>query len=1356
MSYTHLHLHTEYSLLDGFNNIKKLASHLKEIGAQACAISDHGNMFGVLEFYKTLKANGIKPILGMEAYIHDLPNIDDKPTKRNSPYHLCLFAKNETGYKNLMYLSSMAYIKGFYNRPRINKKRLREYSDGLICSSACLAGEVARNLNVNSSWAHKTNPQGYEYTKNAILWFKEVFGDDYYIEIMRHGLRDELSIDDDLIRIAMQTNTKIIATNDAHYLNKSEAFDQKLAIKINTARFDDDIDEGDDESLKIPPDERMKKRLLSEFYVKSYDEMMEIFADIPEAVENTNEIAHKCNLELKLGDATPPNFKFTCEEAKKIGLALPEPENLYSLANDSVLFEKMCHDGLDERLKFIDASKHDEYKKRLEREIATIENMKFPGYMLIVSDFIKWAKAQGIPVGPGRGSAAGSLVSYALKITDLDPLPYNLLFERFLNPERISMPDIDVDFCQDRRGEVIRYVAKKYGEYNVAQVATFGKMLAKAVVRDVARVMEVPYEAANNFAKLIPDELGITLMAHKNKKGEMEDGAYEKEPKIAEAIEADTSGILGKVWQYACELEGLNRNAGTHAAGVVISNEPLWEKTPLWQPSKNEPWQHATQYSKDYLEEVDLIKFDFLGLKTLTVIDNAKKQIKRTYGKDIIWEEIDFNDPKVYETIQGGDTIGIFQIESDGMQALAKKLKPDCFEDIIAMIALYRPGPLNSGMVDDFIDIKHGKKEVSYAFDSLKPILSPTYGVIVYQEQVMQVVQEIGGFSLGGADLVRRAMSKKKEDEMLRLKTQYLEGAKSKGYDEQKASDLFELIMKFAEYGFNKSHSAAYGMVCFQTAYLKTYYPAEFMAALITSESNNIDKIVKYKEEINRVGYEMLPPSINKSYDDFAVTKDENGKDAIIFGLGAIKGLGEVPIKVILEARKDGDFKSLEDFVERTGKIKINESENGSDKMDKKGYEAMIKSGCLDCLNVSRKTMMRNIDNILEASRLANKANKELADGLFADDESLQENNFKMPELIDVGEYDKNELLGFEKEMVGFYLSGHPLDEYDEQIKNIAHTQISDISSCDEGEILVIATIEKSESKITKKGSKMHILTLMDKSASTELTAFDSYAKIEGRGSGPFAFKLKIRKENDEIKLSLIEAYTLNEAKNVKLKAAKILPDEIEANAEIFANAHTSIKELAQIKTQSLVIAKIENFSTKTSKNGYEFALIDLIDESGGGEFFAFSNVIEKLDDVNNEEIYGIIFAPPKDENSKPSITDIIKKEQIADYKLAKKRESKNSQQSKQNAFSLEKQAQMAFGAVQKPIEITGELEISLDLKKLNHDIITQIYLQANEKRGENRLILSVKDEEKEQTLLYKTEYGVSSDFSDIIKQMLR
>ncbi|MCR2055662.1 DNA polymerase III subunit alpha, partial [Campylobacter helveticus] len=719
--FTHLHLHTEYSMLDGANKLKELALTLKEQGATSVAMTDHGNMFGAIDFYQTMRAQGLKPIIGLEAYLHNMDDLGDKSSRQR--FHLCLYAKNEVGYKNLMYLSSQSYIHGLYYYPRINKKLLEKHSEGLICSSACLQGEVNWHLNIHNERNVRFGAKGYEAAKEAALWYKRVFGEDFYFEIMRHGINDQRAIDDDIIRLSRELDVKIIATNDTHYTFKERADAHEVFMCIGMGkRFND-------------PD-RMRHSV-KEFYVKTAEQMSELFADIPEAISNTQDLANKCNLELKLGNPTPPNFKFTREYAKEFNIALPQEKVEFSFENDDLIFEYLCRKGLDERLKFIDEDKHEAYKERLETEIKIIKEMKFSGYMLIVHDFIKVAKDKNIPVGPGRGSAAGSLVAYSLKITDIDPIPYNLLFERFLNPERVSMPDIDVDFCQDRRGEVIDYVIDKYGSDKVAQVSTFNKLLAKGVIRDVARVLDISLQDVDEFIKLVPEELKITL-----------DEAYEKEPKIKEFIEKHPKGK--ELWEYAKALEGLNRNAGMHAAGLVISNESLWHKTPLFRQSKNDERHLITQYSKDHLEDVDLIKFDFLGLKTLTLIHNAIKLIKERYNKDIIWESIDVNDSKVYKTIQSGNTLGIFQIESDGMQSLNARLKPENFEDLVAVLALYRPGPMESGMLDDFIDRKHGLKKIVYPFDVLKEVLEPTYGVIVYQEQVMQIVQIIGGFSLGG------------------------------------------------------------------------------------------------------------------------------------------------------------------------------------------------------------------------------------------------------------------------------------------------------------------------------------------------------------------------------------------------------------------------------------------------------------------------------------------------------------------------------------------------------------------------------------------------------------------------------
>ncbi|NLK66929.1 MAG: DNA polymerase III subunit alpha [Campylobacteraceae bacterium] len=1095
--FTHLHLHTEYSLLDGANKIDELAGLLKSQGVKSVAMTDHGNMFGAIDFYKTMKKNGIKPIIGMETYLHNHDDISDKSDRQR--FHLILLAKNEVGYKNLMYLSSIAYIDGFYFNPRINKKLLREHSEGLVCTSACLQGEVSFHLNLSERNV-KRGAKGYEAAKAAALEYKEIFGDDFYLEIMRHGIEDQYNIDKQILQIAKETGIKVVASNDAHYPYKERAEAHEVFMCIAMAKNLDDPD-------------RLRHEM-KELYVKTSDEMSKIFADIPEAITHTQEIVDKCNLELDLGHPTPPNFKFTLEEAKKEGLTLPNPELEDDLENDKVLFEHLSKKGLEERLKFIDEEKHAEYKERLEKEIEIINSMRFPGYMLIVSDFINYAKKQGIPVGPGRGSAAGSLVSYALKITDIDPIPYSLLFERFLNPERISMPDIDVDFCQERRGEVIEYVIDKYGEYNVAQVATFGKLLAKGVIRDVARVCGMPYAEADKMAKLIPDQLGITL----NGKGEAgsekyKPGAFQLEPKIKELIENDTGA--NRVWKFALDLEGLNRNAGMHAAGVVISNEELWNKTPLFRQTNSGNGHLITQYTKDYLEDVDLIKFDFLGLKTLTVINDAMKLVKMRYGKEIVWEEIDVNTKEVYKTISSGNTLGIFQIESGGMQKLATDLKPDNFEDVIAMIALYRPGPMD--LIPEFCDRKHGKSEISYIIDDIKDILEPTYGIVVYQEQVMEIVQRIGGFSLGGADIVRRAMSKKIESEMIKIREEYLKGAVKKGYNEKKANELFDMIMSFADYGFNKSHAAAYTMITFQTAYLKTFYPAEFMAALLTSEENNLDKVAKYIDEIKRLNIEILPPSINESIRQFSAVEHE-GKDAIVFGMGAIKGVGGGAIENIVREREaNGAYRDVNDFASRIDNFKVN----------KRALDGLIKSGAMDCLNLSRKMLLQNVDNITEASKNAAKMASEMENSLFADFEEVGEVEVKL-DIID-SEYEQKQLLKLEKESLGIYLSGHPLDDYKNEIDGLDYTLSSEFDElADITETLVIGKIEELDIKITKRGSKMGILNILDLHGNFEMVVFDKLlGEIESLDveemERPHAFRVRIERDEAQYKISLNE-----------------------------------------------------------------------------------------------------------------------------------------------------------------------------------------------------------------------------------------
>ncbi|EAJ7579348.1 DNA polymerase III subunit alpha [Campylobacter upsaliensis] len=1103
--FTHLHLHTEYSMLDGANKLKELALTLKEQGATSVAMTDHGNMFGAIDFYQTMRSHGLKPIIGLEAYLHNMDDLSDKSSRQR--FHLCLYAKNEIGYKNLMYLSSQSYIHGLYYYPRINKKLLEKHSEGLICSSACLQGEVNWHLNIYNERNVRFGAKGYEAAKEAALWYKRVFGDDFYFEIMRHGINDQRAIDDDIIRLSKELDIKIIATNDTHYTFKERAEAHEVFMCIGMGKRLNDPD-------------RMRHSV-KEFYVKTSEQMSELFADIPEAISNTQDLANKCNLELKLGDPTPPNFKFTREYAKEFDITLPQEKVEFSFENDDLVFEHLCRKGLEERLKFVDEGKHDEYKARLETEIKIIKEMKFSGYMLIVHDFIKVAKDKNIPVGPGRGSAAGSLVAYALKITDIDPLPYNLLFERFLNPERVSMPDIDVDFCRDRRDEVIDYVIDKYGSDKVAQVSTFNKLLAKGVIRDVARVLDISLQDVDEFIKLVPEELKITL-----------DEAYEKEPKIKEFIEKHPKGK--ELWEYAKALEGLNRNAGMHAAGLVISNESLWNKTPLFRQSKNDERHLITQYSKDHLEDVDLIKFDFLGLKTLTLIHNAIKLIKERYNKDIVWESIDVNDSKVYKTIQSGNTLGIFQIESDGMQSLNARLKPENFEDLIAVLALYRPGPMESGMLDDFIDRKHGLKKIIYPFDVLKEVLEPTYGVIVYQEQVMQIVQIIGGFSLGGADVVRRAMGKKDPEKMAKLKDEFANGAEKQGYNRAKAEDLWELIVKFAGYGFNKSHSAAYGLITFQTAYLKTYYPSEFMAALLTSEQNKIENVAMYIEEMKKMDIKLLPPRINKAISEFSAIKQEDGTEAIVYGLGAIKSVGRPAIENILELRsKNGDFKDLHDFLSKIDTAKIN----------RRTLEGFIKAGSFDDFGFTRKCLFNNLDTLAESARKMAEVRKNSASSLFGAEELNADTKINI--MVDNSEFEAMEKLGYEKEILGIYISGHPLDKFFEEINGIEYTKSIDFENLKGGgEILSIGKVENFKSLMSKSGKRYGILEILDFYSSFETTIFESHIEeietiIKERKNDAFGFVLGFRNDDARLSFTLKAVRTLDEIKSGDFKAVK-------------------------------------------------------------------------------------------------------------------------------------------------------------------------------------------------------------------------
>jgi len=1151
--FTHLHLHTEYSLLDGANKLTNLVKQVKKLGMTSVAMTDHGNMFGAIDFYHQMKEADIKPIIGMEGYIHNGATLDDKSTKQR--FHICLFAKNKVGYENLMYLSSKAFIEGMYYFPRINKKELASHSEGLICTSACLQGEVNWHLNLSNDKNVKNGAKGYEGAKAVAQEYKDIFGDDFYLELMRHGIGDQLYIDKQILQLSKELDIKIIATNDTHYTypNDAQYHEAFMCIGMN----------------KLYDDPNRMRHSVHEFYLKSPQQMALLFADIPEAIANTQEIVDKIEEYVPVVKTpTPPNFKFTFEYAQNDGFKLSSDDK--DLA-DAQYFTYRCNIGLKNRLKHVPKERHQEYKDRLVFEMDIINSMKFPGYMLIVWDFVKVAKEMDIAVGPGRGSAAGSLVAYSLDITDIDPMKYDLLFERFLNPERVSMPDIDMDFMQARRGEVIDYVVEKYGRNQVAQIITFGSLLAKGVIRDVARVLEMPLSQADKMAKLIPDELGITLNG-KEKKGKFIEGAFQKEPKIAELIESDANAK--RVWEFAKKLEGLKRNSGIHAAGVVISNEELWKKTPIYKPSGEDTF--VTQYSLNYLEDVDLIKFDFLGLKTLDVIDNAIKLIKRRYDKVIDWHKIDENDPKVYEVIRGGNTVGMFQIESDGMQDLNRRLKPDSFEDLIAVLALYRPGPMESGMLDSFVERKHGREKIEYTFDVMEPILNNTYGVIVYQEQVMQIVQTVGGFSLGYSDIIRRAMGKKKD--MAAYNAEFSEGAKGQGHDYDKASKLFDLIEKFAGYGFNKSHSAAYAMVSFQTAWLKTYYPDEFMAALLTSDKDNTDKVVRYIDEVKRMGIVLGPPDVNHSHLEFsAITQDE--RDIILFGLGAIKGVGKSAVLSVIETReKDGEFTSIEDFVNRIEPSKVN----------KRFVESTIKSGGFDSFGFSRKALLEQLELIIETAKKASDAKKNAIGSLFGDDEEITRVELK---LTNCEEYGIKEILEFEKETLGFYVSGHPLDDYREQIEELNYTLSSEIESIKDGSFVIfIGKVEDVQKKISKKGNQFGIVNLMDFHGNIEIMLFsDKLEQLEDMDKDePIAFKAKITHTEMFTRIGVTKIMTLKQASKETKKVKKEIrekPQEplqlrikLDENTKILEDLYTMIRQNPGGRELKLIItSKLQN-----------------------------------------------------------------------------------------------------------------------------------------------------------------------------------
>lgn len=1013
----HLHNHTAYSLLDGATKIDTLVKRAKELGMPAVAITDHGVMYGAVDFYKACKKEGIKPIIGCEVYVAPHSRFDKRPNIDDSPYHLVLLVKNEVGYHNLVKLVSDGSLEGFYYKPRVDRELLANHSEGLVALSACLAGEVPQ----------KIMKDDYEGAKEAARWYHNLFGEEnYFLEVQNHGIYEQVKVNQQVAKIGQELGIPLVATNDNHYVYAEDAKTQDVMMCIQMGKTLDDAS-------------RMKFEG-NHFYLKSYDEMHQVLGEFPGALDNTVKIAQMCDFDFTFGENHMPIFE------------IPEGYTLEGY------LEALCQEELKHRYQ----NPSEEAYRRLAYELKTINQMGYAGYFLIVWDFIRFAREQRIYVGPGRGSAAGSLVSYCLRITDIDPLKYDLLFERFLNPERISMPDIDIDFCYERRGEIIDYVIEKYGQDRVAQIITFGTMAAKGAIRDVGRVMNVPIFTVNKVAKMIPGELGMTIQKAINSSNELQ-GIMASDPQIKELIET------------AQKLEGMPRHAGTHAAGVVISQERLDYYLPL---QKTNEGGITTQFAKENVEEIGLLKMDLLGLRTLTVINKAVDLVFADSGEIIDFDQVDVDDPMAYELLCRGDSIGVFQLESAGLRSILKELKPNNLEEIIALVALYRPGPLGSGMVEDFIERKHGRKEIEYLHPLLTPILRPTYGVILYQEQVMRVASDLAGFSLGEADLLRRAMGKKKPEIIAGLKQQFIEGATKNAIAAQTAEKIFELIAYFAGYGFNKSHSAAYAVVAFQTAYLKAHYPVAFMAALLTSVMDTTDRVSFYIAECRKMGINVLPPDVNESRENFQVVGG-----GIRFGLAAIKNVGKGAIASILEARNDeGRFKGLQDFCARVDLSQVN----------KRVLENLIKGGAFSSTEGNRMQLLSILDACIEQGNEMRKTLNSNQMSLFDfPDLSGLTRDFAPIPMADLPEFSHQEVLSMEKQILGLYVSGHPLDEYQQLFMTRTSMQIGDLTEeMDEERMTIGGIINHVKLSTTKRGEMMAYVQLEDLTGELEVLIF--------------------------------------------------------------------------------------------------------------------------------------------------------------------------------------------------------------------------------------------------------------------------
>lgn len=1030
--FVHLHVHSEYSLLDGMSRIKDLPVRAKELGMKAIALTDHGVMYGAVDFYKECKKNDIKPIIGCEVYVAPHSRFDKEAGRDNGYNHLILLAKNKTGYQNLSKLVSLSFVEGFYYKPRIDLEILEKYSEGLICLSACLAGSLSQAIIQDNM----------EKAEEIALWHKRVFKDDYYIEIQHNGLRQQIMVNQKLIQLARKLDIPLVATNDAHYLKKEDSYFHEVLLCIQTGK-------------RMSDEDRMRFET-QEFYIKSPEEMADYFSEFPDAIENTVKIAEKCNYNFEFGVTKLPNYDVPEEYATHLDY-----------------FKDLCYKGIKNRYGEKPA---EEVMSRLEYEISVIDKMGYVDYFLIVWDYINYAKSVGIPVGPGRGSGAGSIAAYAIGITDIDPLKYGLLFERFLNPERVSMPDFDVDFCYERRGEVIEYVERKYGKDHVSQIITFGTMAARMVIRDVGRVLDYPYSETDKLAKMIPMEVHITIPKALEQNREFKE-LYESNPSVKQLID------------IAIKLEGLPRQASTHACGIVITKDPVDTYVPLYVNDGN----ISTQYTMNLLEELGLLKMDFLGLRTLTVISDTEKLVKQNRGIDVEYDK-EMNDPKVYKLWANGESIGIFQFESQGMTNFMKELKPDCLEDIIAGVSLYRPGPMDQ--IPRYIKGKQNPGHNVYTHPALEPILNVTYGCMVYQEQVMQIVRELAGYSLGRADLVRRAMGKKKLDVMAKEREYFINGQVDEngnvlvpgcvrnGIDKESANKIFDEMAEFAKYAFNKSHAAAYSVVSYRTAYLKTYYPEEFMAATLNSFLGNLDKVPIYIYECKRLNIGILKPDINKSFTKFTVQDKK-----IRFGLGSIKNVGISAIEtVISERERNGEFESFTDFCERIQSGTVN----------RKCIECLIKAGCFDEMNQTRATLLASYERILDT--INNQGRNSMANQVTMFDLVQPEETVKYQYTV-LKELDERELLAQEKEMIGIYISGHPLEKIKEAIQrqtNINSIQIKDLNGENAGNfkdgqnVKYAGTITSVKKKYTKRNTIMAFVTVEDLYGSAEIVVFDS------------------------------------------------------------------------------------------------------------------------------------------------------------------------------------------------------------------------------------------------------------------------